>query len=162
MKGLFGNPNNEKNDRSIFNNAAPIKIPYFHQSIIMMVYFQKIPYFHQSIIMMVYSLVFLEIFHLDLMAIITTNTTFLHLIMITIKVTLYSLITIIMGTVCLYVVITIYPYLEIKKNWEGRKTQKWKVIRICYFYDNCLADKYFDWTVSCVRIFIKKVNYLIF
>ena len=25
MKGLFGNPNNEKNDRSIFNDAAPIK-----------------------------------------------------------------------------------------------------------------------------------------
>ena len=25
MKGLFGNPNNEKKDRSIFNNAAPIK-----------------------------------------------------------------------------------------------------------------------------------------
>ena len=29
MTGLFGNPNNEKKDRSIFNNAAPIKSSLF-------------------------------------------------------------------------------------------------------------------------------------
>ena len=114
MKGLFGNPNNEKNDRSIFNNAAPIKNSLF-------------PSIHNNDCLFPKNSLFPSIHNNDgLFVDIPRNISFRFDDNNNNKYDLFAPYNDYNqgnslffnnnhhGTVCLYVVITMYPYLEIK------------------------------------------------